>query len=75
VAQPAEKPRSEPLVDSGAVERAYRLQRARRRARERRKRERRYANLRFWLVLLVLLAGSVYLALAIWSEVRHLFGL
>jgi hypothetical protein len=76
VAQPAEKrPVADPIVDPGAVERAYRLQRARRRARARRTRERQYANLRFWFVLLALLALSGYFIFAIWAEIQRLFGL
>jgi fatty acid desaturase len=76
VAQPAEKrPVADPALDPGAVERAYRLQRARRRARARRTRERRYANLRFWLVLLALLVLSGYFTFAIWAEIQKLFGL
>ena len=76
MAHPARKPDSAASpVDPEAVARAYRAQRARRRAREQRQRERRLANLRFWLVVVSLLALSVYLALTIWSEVETLFGL
>ena len=42
---------------------------------EQRKRERRHANLRFWAIVLVLLAGCMYLSLTIWHQVQHLFGL
>jgi len=44
-------------------------------ARERRQRERRLAHLRFWGVVLALLALSFFLGLTIWHEIQHLFGL
>jgi hypothetical protein len=77
VAEPARR-RSEPdapSFDRAAVERAYRLQRARRRALVARTREKRRAGLRFLLVLAALVALSVYLALTVWNEVERLFGL
>jgi hypothetical protein len=77
VAEPARR-RPEPdapSFDRVAVERAYRLQRARRRARVARSREKRRAGLRFLLVLVALVALSVYLSLTVWSEVERLFGL
>ena len=61
--------------DPVAVDRAYLQERARRRARVERTRARRRAGLRFWLVLLGLLAVSVLLTLTIWREVERLFGL
>jgi hypothetical protein len=64
-----------PPVDPSAVDRAYREHRARRRARIERTRESRRANLRFWLVLLLLLTGLVALSLAVWNEIQQLFGL
>lgn len=64
-----------PSFDRVAVERAYRLQRARRRARVARSREKRRAGLRFLLVLVALVALSVYLSLTVWNEVERLFGL
>ena len=57
------------------VDRAYLQERARRRARIERSRARRRAALRFWLVLLGLIAISVLLTLTIWREVERLFGL
>jgi hypothetical protein len=63
-----------PPLDPQAIERAYRLQRARRRARVARLRERRHAGVRFWLVLIVLLAASVALAVVIVAEIQRLFG-
>jgi hypothetical protein len=64
-----------PPFDPVAVDRAYLQERARRRARIERSRERRRAALRFWVVLLGLLALSVLLTLSLWREVERLFGL
>jgi fatty acid desaturase len=77
VAEPARRPSEPdaPSFDRAAVERAYRLQRARRRARVARTREKRRASLRFLLVLAALVALSVYLSLTVWHEVERLFGL
>jgi anti-sigma-K factor RskA len=65
----------EPPLDPGAVERAYRLHRARRAARERWKRERRWAGVRFWLVLILAVAISVVLAARVLGEFERVFGL
>jgi len=64
-----------PPFDPVAVDRAYLHERARRRARIERSRARRRAGLRFWFVLLVLLAVSVVLIVTIWREIERLFGL
>jgi hypothetical protein len=64
-----------PAFDPVAVDRAYLQERARRRARIERSRAKRRASLRFWLVLLGLIAISVLLTLTIWREVERLFGL
>lgn len=64
-----------PPVDPVAVDRAYLLHRARRRARIDRVRATRRAGIRFWVGLLVLLAVSVVLGLSIWHEIQRLFGL
>jgi hypothetical protein len=64
-----------PAYDPLAVDRAYLQERARRRARLERQRATRRASLRFWFVLLVLLAASVLLSLTIWREIERLFGL
>jgi hypothetical protein len=64
-----------PPFDPVAVDRAYLQERARRRARIERSRAKRRAALRFWLVLLGLIAVSVLLTLTIWREVERLFGL
>jgi hypothetical protein len=76
MAEPAKQPATDaPLVDPHAIERAYRIQRARRRALEQRKRSQRAANVRFWIVVCLLLAGSVYLMIAMWHQVQRVFGL
>ncbi len=64
-----------PTYDPNAVERAYVLHRARRHARIRRTRARRSARLRFFVMLVLLLALSVFIALAVWREIERLFGL
>jgi hypothetical protein len=65
----------DPPLDPDAVGRAYHFHRARRAARERRDRERRYASLRFWLVLAVVVAAAVFLAARTLGEIEQLFGL
>jgi hypothetical protein len=63
------------LVDPTAVERAYRRQRLRRRAREERARERQLAAVRFWLAVLTVIGTSIGLAIVIWQQIHRLFGL
>jgi hypothetical protein len=81
VAEPARTRRDYPIdpadvpIDPSAVHREYRRQRAMRHARERRTRERRAASIRFWLIVVGLLALSVYFAVAMWHQVQRLFGL
>jgi hypothetical protein len=77
MAEPAKKAPSEdpPVSDPSAIARAYRLHRAKRRVRQERTRARRRANVRFWIVLLGLLALSVYVSIIIWHQVQKLFGL
>ena len=65
----------EPPVDPGAIDRAYRQHRARRRARVEHNRRARHASVRFWIVLWILLFASVLLALTIWDQMQSLFGL
>ncbi len=64
-----------PVYDPGSVQREYRKHRAKRQARARRTRERRAANIRFWLIVIGLIALSVYLSIATWHQVQRLFGL
>jgi hypothetical protein len=75
MAEPARTRPTDAPVDPTAVHREYRRQRARRQARERRTRERRAANIRFWVIVIALLALSVYLSIAMWQQVQKLFGL
>ena len=78
MAQPARRQQqapAEPPVDPAAVQRAYRLERAKRRAREQRALERRLAAFRFVLVVVVLLALSAALTLTVWQQIQALFGL
>ena len=64
-----------PSVDPTAIEREIALQRARRRARIQRRRDRRLAHVRFWIVVVALVALSVFLTLTVWRELQRLFGL
>jgi hypothetical protein len=64
-----------PPIDPTAVSRAYRFHRARRRARLEHTRAVRRAGIRFWVVLVLLLAASLVLAVTFWRQVQDLFGL
>lgn len=58
-----------------AIHREYRRQRIKRRFHEDRARERNLARLRFWLALFTVIATSIGLAIVIWNQIQHLFGL
>jgi cell division septal protein FtsQ len=75
VALPERQPVEEELLDPTAVQRNYRRQRIKRRAREDRARERTLAALRFWLVLAIVLAVIVTLTVVIWNQIQRSFGL
>jgi hypothetical protein len=76
VAEPARRSDSAaPPLDPVAVERAYRLERAKRRARTDRDRALRRARLRFLSVLIALLALAGGLGLTAWQQIQQLFGL
>ena len=78
MAQPARRitpAPDEPLVDPEAIERAYRLHRARRRIRVERHRERARARLRFFVVVFLLVAAAAALLLTLWHEIQTVFGL
>ncbi len=62
-------------VDPNAIERAYRVHRARRRARVERRVETRRAHLRFYAVLAVLLVVVAVIGATIWHQIQQLFGL
>ena len=65
----------EPPVDPEAIDRAYRLHRARRRIKVERSRERARARLRFLAVVVLLIVAVVALLLTLWHEVQSVFGL
>jgi anti-sigma-K factor RskA len=81
VAQPApstsEHPvlEDEPPLDPDAISRSYLHHRARRAARARRHREKRWAGVRFWLVLAVVVAVAAVLAARTLGEIERVFGL
>ena len=65
----------DPPVDPAAVEHAYRLHRARRRARIEHHRERARARVRFLAATFVLVALVLALIVVLWHEVQRVFGL
>ena len=75
MSEPARAPAHDPPVDPSAVDRAFVRHRARRRARIERRRAERLAKIRFWLVVVALLALSVFLSVTVWREIQRLFGL
>jgi hypothetical protein len=64
-----------PPIDPDQIDRAYRLHRQRRRERLARKRTRQYAQIRFWAVLISLVALTVFFSVTIWHQIQRLFGL
>ena len=73
---PSREPLEEdPPTDPNAVVQAYRFHRARRRARVRYRQERRLAALRYYAILLMLLVGTLVIAVTIWNQVRKAFGI
>ncbi len=73
--EPTAAAEEEPPLDPDAVDRAYRLHRARRAARDRWHREKRWASVRFWLVLVLVLVVTVLLAARTLGEIERVFGL
>lgn len=65
----------EPPLDPEAVSRAYRHHRARRAAKQKRHREKRWAGVRFWLVLALVVVGTAVLAARTLGEIERVFGL
>ena len=72
---PPPSPEEELPLDPDAVDRAYRAHRARRAAKAKRSRERRWANVRFWLLIVVAVAVAVLLATRTLGEIQRVFGL
>jgi hypothetical protein len=64
-----------PTFDPSAIQRNYRRERARRRARVERRRATQYAHLRFWAVVLGLAFLVAILGLTVWRQVQDIFGL
>jgi len=81
VAQPAQRtPRSsvrndDPPLDPDAISRNYRLHRARRAAKAKRHREKRWAGVRFWLVLVLVVVVTGVIAARTLGEIERVFGL
>ena len=81
MAQPAPSlpPRSlvedEPPLDPDAVSRSYRHHRARRAARAKWHREKRWAGVRFWLVVVLVIVFTVVLATRTLGEIERVFGI
>ncbi len=64
-----------PPYDPRAIQRTLIEQRARREARLARKRAKRHAQIRFFIVILALLAGAIAFGALVWQEIQRLFGL
>ena len=74
-ARPIMRVPEQPPVDPEAIDRAYRLHRARRRIQVERRRERARARLRFVAVVVMLVAAALALLVTLWHEVQSVFGL
>ena len=75
MALPQRKQVEDELLDPTAVQRAYRRERARRRAQQDRARERQLAGLRFWVAVTAVIGTSIGLAIVTWHQIHRLFGL
>ena len=65
----------EPPLDPQAISRNYRVHRARRAAKAKRHREKRWAGVRFWLVLALVVVVAGVLAARTLGEIERVFGL
>jgi hypothetical protein len=65
----------EPPLDPDAVSRSYRHHRARRAARAKRHREKRWAGVRFWLVLVLVVVVTAVIAARTLGEIERVFGI
>jgi hypothetical protein len=63
-----------PSLDPLAIERNYRRERARRRAKMERRTEAQRSNVRFWIALLFLAFLAAFIIVAAWHQVQTLFG-
>ena len=72
--EPARLEDDPPSLDPLAIERNYRRERARRRARIERQRTARRSDIRFWITLFVLAFLAAFVILTAWREVQNLFG-
>lgn len=65
----------DPPLDPEAISRNYRLHRARRAAKRKKHREKRWAGVRFWLVLAIVVVVTGLLAARTLGEIERVFGL
>ena len=65
----------DPPLDPEAISRNYRLHRARRAAKQKKHREKRWAGVRFWLVLVIVVVVTGMLAARTLGEIERVFGL
>jgi hypothetical protein len=65
----------EPPLDPDAISRSYRHHRARRAARAKRHREKRWAGVRFWLVLVLVVVVTAIIAARTLGEIERVFGI
>ena len=73
--QPSGVRDDDPPLDPDAISRNYRLHRARRAAKAKRHREKRWAGVRFWLVLALVVIVAGVLAARTLGEIERVFGL
>ena len=64
-----------PVLDPKVVARNYQLARLKRRHRLEQTMRSRHAGVRFWAIIALLLALSVYFGLVVWNQVERVFGL
>jgi hypothetical protein len=74
VPEPARLEDDPPSLDPLAIERNYRRERARRRARVERQSAARRSDIRFWITLFVLAFLAAFVILTAWREIQNLFG-
>ncbi|MCW2965166.1 MAG: hypothetical protein JWO17_2418 [Actinomycetia bacterium] len=72
--EPAPLEEDSPSLDPRAIERNYRRERARRRAKVERQSAVKRSDVRFWVTLLILAFLTAFAILAAWHEVQTLFG-